>query len=95
MEGTIIGISKSTLLIWFVLGLIVGIAAKYILPGKDPGGLLTTSLTGIAGSFIGGALANYFGISNEIGSINPLSIIIALVGALILLIALRLLKFLI
>jgi len=42
------------ILSWIILGLIVGIIAKFILPGKDPGGIFITILIGIAGSFIGG-----------------------------------------
>ncbi|HMJ21671.1 MAG TPA: GlsB/YeaQ/YmgE family stress response membrane protein [Terriglobales bacterium] len=40
-------------LIWTLLiGLVIGAVAKFILPGKDPGGIIITSLIGIAGSFI-------------------------------------------
>ena len=95
MESSFFGISGNTIIIWLVLGLIIGVLAKYIVPGKDSGGLLTTSLTGIAGAFLGGAIANYFGITNEVGTISILGILIAIVGAVVLLIALRILKFLI
>ena len=39
---------------WIVLGLIAGILAKLIMPGKDPGGMIVTIIIGIAGAFIGG-----------------------------------------
>ncbi|MFE9885304.1 GlsB/YeaQ/YmgE family stress response membrane protein [Streptomyces scopuliridis] len=39
---------------WIVLGLLAGAAAKILLPGRDPGGLIGTTLIGIAGAFIGG-----------------------------------------
>ncbi|MBV6522646.1 MAG: hypothetical protein MNPFHGCM_02794 [Gemmatimonadaceae bacterium] len=49
-------------LIWTaVIGLIVGALAKYIMPGKDPGGLLVTMLIGIAGAFIAGFLGRAVG----------------------------------
>ena len=40
-----------------IIGLIVGVIAKFLMPGRDPGGWIVTILLGIAGSFIGGFLA--------------------------------------
>ncbi|MEO8217084.1 MAG: GlsB/YeaQ/YmgE family stress response membrane protein [Acidobacteriota bacterium] len=42
---------------WIVFGLIVGAIAKLLMPGRDPGGWIVTILLGIAGSFIGGFIA--------------------------------------
>ena len=42
---------------WLLFGLIVGAIAKFLMPGRDPGGWIVTILLGIAGSFIGGFLA--------------------------------------
>jgi uncharacterized membrane protein YeaQ/YmgE (transglycosylase-associated protein family) len=42
---------------WILFGLIVGAIAKFLMPGKDPGGWIITILLGIAGSFVGGFLA--------------------------------------
>jgi len=42
---------------WIVLGLLAGAIAKLILPGRDPGGLVGTTLTGIVGAFLGGWLS--------------------------------------
>lgn len=42
---------------WLVLGLITGVVAKVLLPGRDPGGLVGTTLIGIAGAFVGGWLS--------------------------------------
>jgi uncharacterized membrane protein YeaQ/YmgE (transglycosylase-associated protein family) len=40
-------------LIWTALiGLVIGAVAKFIMPGKDPGGIIVTMLIGVAGSFI-------------------------------------------
>ena len=44
------------LLIWAVFGLIVGVIAKFIMPGNDPGGIVVTMLIGVAGSLVGGYL---------------------------------------
>lgn len=46
---------------WILFGLIVGVVAKLIVPGKDPGGIIVTILLGIAGSLLGGWLGQAFG----------------------------------
>ncbi|MEV4971936.1 GlsB/YeaQ/YmgE family stress response membrane protein [Streptomyces scopuliridis] len=42
---------------WIILGLLAGVIAKILLPGRDPGGLIGTTLIGIAGAFVGGWLS--------------------------------------
>lgn len=70
-------------ILWMVIiGLVAGAIAKFIMPGKDPGGIIITILLGIAGSVIGGML---FG-----GSDNRVGLIGSVVGALILLLIYRL-----
>lgn len=76
---------------WVVLGLIVGAIAKFILPGRDPGGLIVTSLIGIAGAFIGGAVSSTLGFGAFTG-FNLRSIVIAVGGAILLLIGYRLIR---
>jgi uncharacterized membrane protein YeaQ/YmgE (transglycosylase-associated protein family) len=76
---------------WVVLGLIVGILAKLIMPGKDPGGFIITILIGIAGAFVGGYVSSLVGFGSFTGY-NIKSIIIATVGAILLLGGYRLLK---
>ena len=76
---------------WLVLGLIVGAIAKFILPGRDPGGLIITSLIGIAGAFIGGAVSSTLGFGSFTG-FNFRSIIIAVGGSILLLIGFRLIR---
>ncbi len=45
---------------WIVLGLLAGLIAKILLPGRDPGGIIGTTLIGIAGAFVGGWLSSQF-----------------------------------
>ncbi|MEU2259431.1 GlsB/YeaQ/YmgE family stress response membrane protein [Streptomyces sp. NPDC087659] len=45
---------------WIVLGLLAGIIAKILLPGRDPGGLIGTTVIGVAGAFVGGWMSSRF-----------------------------------
>ena len=45
---------------WIILGLLAGAIAKILLPGRDPGGLIGTTLIGVAGAFVGGWLSSRF-----------------------------------
>lgn len=73
---------------WLIFGLIVGALAKFIMPGKDPGGIIVTSLIGIAGAFIGGFVFSLVGFGST-HSFSIVSIAIATGGALILLFGCR------
>jgi len=76
---------------WIFLGLIAGAIAKFIMPGKDPGGIIVTILIGIAGAVVGGFLGSFVGLG-KVESLDLGGIFIATVGAIILLIIYRLLK---
>lgn len=76
---------------WIVLGLIAGILAKLVMPGKDGGGCIVTVLLGIAGAFVGGWAGAFFGLGTT-GGFSIGSIITATVGALLLLIIYRQIK---
>ncbi|MDT0593301.1 GlsB/YeaQ/YmgE family stress response membrane protein [Glaciecola petra] len=76
---------------WIVLGLIAGIIAKWIMPGKDGGGFILTTLLGIAGAFVGGFVGSFLGLG-EVGSFSLGSMATAVVGALILLFVYRQIK---
>ena len=67
-----------------VVGLIAGLLAKLIMPGRDPGGLIVTPLIGIAGAFVGGLIVGILGGAGVTG-INIWSILVATLGAVILL----------
>jgi len=72
------------ILSWILMGLIVGALAKFIMPGKDPGGIVITILLGIAGAFVGGFVGNLLGLGSFTG-FNLGSIVLATAGALLLL----------
>ncbi len=79
------------ILSWIILGLIVGVLAKWIMPGKDPGGVIITILIGIAGAFLGGYIGSFLGFGTVSGfSLRGLAL--ATGGALLLLLVYRLLK---
>ena len=46
---------------WIVFGLIVGIVAKLLMPGRDPGGFIVTMLLGVVGAMIGGVIGRAMG----------------------------------
>ena len=79
------------ILSWIVMGLIVGVLAKFIMPGRDPGGLVITVALGIGGAFVGGYIGSFLGIG-AVSGINVASIFIATLGAIVLLALYRALK---
>jgi uncharacterized membrane protein YeaQ/YmgE (transglycosylase-associated protein family) len=79
------------ILSWIVLGLIAGALAKFVLPGKDPGGIIITILIGIAGAVVGGFIGTALGFGAVTG-IDLRSVAIAIGGAIILLLAYRMIK---
>jgi uncharacterized membrane protein YeaQ/YmgE (transglycosylase-associated protein family) len=78
------------IVLWIVFGLIAGVVAKFILPGRDPGGIIVTIGLGIGGAVVGGLLATAAGFGG-ISGFDLRSLAIAIGGAVILLIGYRLL----
>ena len=76
-----------TILGWIVFGLVVGIVAKLLTPGRDPGGFVVTVLLGIAGALLGGFIGRTAGWYRE-G--DPVGLIMAVVGSIVLLVLYRL-----
>jgi uncharacterized membrane protein YeaQ/YmgE (transglycosylase-associated protein family) len=70
-----------------VIGLIVGIVAKFLLPGNDPGGLIVTCLIGMAGAWVGGWIGQLLG-WYKTGA--PAGFLMSVVGAMVLLFTFRL-----
>ena len=69
-----------------IIGLVIGAIAKFIMPGKDPGGIIVTMLIGIVGALIAGFLGRAVGWYHE-G--EPAGFIASIVGAILLLIVYR------
>lgn len=67
---------------WIIFGLIVGALAKLLMPGKDPGGWIMTTLLGIVGAVVGGFLGRLLGLYQE-G--EPAGFVGALLGAILVL----------
>ena len=76
---------------WVLMGLVVGALAKWIMPGKDPGGIIVTMLIGIAGAFVGGFIGSLLGLGSVTG-FNVVSLLLAIGGALVLLFGYRLIS---
>lgn len=77
---------------WIILGLVAGVVAKILLPGRDPGGLVGTTLIGVAGAFVGGWLsATFLHRPVDKDFFDPATWVAAIAGALVLLVAYRLL----
>jgi uncharacterized membrane protein YeaQ/YmgE (transglycosylase-associated protein family) len=67
---------------WIVFGLIVGALAKFVMPGKDPGGILITMMLGIVGAVVGGYLGGALGLY---APGEPAGFFMSIVGAILLL----------
>ncbi len=77
------------LLGWILFGLVVGIIAKLLMPGRDPGGFIVTTILGIVGAVIGGFLGRTLGFY---GPGEPAGFLMATLGAVVLLFLYRMLR---
>jgi uncharacterized membrane protein YeaQ/YmgE (transglycosylase-associated protein family) len=72
--------------IWmFIIGIVVGAIARFIMPGAQHMGIIMTGVLGIVGSFVGGFIARLFNKPAEGSPIHPAGIIMSIIGALIVL----------
>ena len=71
---------------WIVFGLIVGAIAKFLMPGRDPGGFVITILLGIGGALLGGFLGRALGLYD---ADDAAGFVMALVGSIVLLLLYR------
>ena len=72
---------------WIVFGLVVGIIAKLLMPGRDPGGMVVTILLGIVGAVLGGWIGRAMGLY---GPNEAAGFLMSLLGAVVLLVVYRL-----
>ncbi len=76
------------ILAWILFGLVIGVIAKLLMPGRDPGGFIITILLGIAGALVGGFIgraAGFYGPGESAGWI------MSIIGAIVLLALYRML----
>lgn len=74
---------------WIVFGAIVGIIAKLLMPGRDPGGFVVTILLGIAGALVGGWIGRALGL---VGPNQGAGYILSILGAVLLLFIYRMIR---
>ena len=77
---------------WIILGLIVGAIAKAILPGRDGGGFILTTVLGIVGAFVGGLIGTYVFHTSLGGFFNLRTWLLAIGGAIVVLLLFRLVR---
>jgi uncharacterized membrane protein YeaQ/YmgE (transglycosylase-associated protein family) len=79
------------ILVWVGFGTIVGLMAKAIMPGRDPGGTVATLIMGIGGTLIGCGLVSYCFTGYRVTPIHPIGFAVGTAGALVILFFYRLL----
>lgn len=72
------------ILSWIIFGLIVGIIAKWIMPGKENVGIIVTIILGIVGAVVGGYISTFFGFG-KVDGFNFGSFVVAVIGAIVVL----------
>ncbi|MDF1756371.1 MAG: GlsB/YeaQ/YmgE family stress response membrane protein [Verrucomicrobiales bacterium] len=76
-----------SIIIWIVLGFVAGLIAKFLMPGRQGGGFILTTILGILGAILGGFIAEKTGLVTVVpGTFQIWSVVSAVVGALIILI---------
>jgi uncharacterized membrane protein YeaQ/YmgE (transglycosylase-associated protein family) len=78
-------------LVWVGFGTIVGLMAKAVMPGRDPGGAVATLAMGVGGTIIGCAVTTYAS-GQHVTPVSPVGFVVATVGAFVLLLFYRLLS---
>lgn len=79
------------ILVWVGFGTLVGLLAKGIMPGRDPGGAVATLAMGVGGTIIGCGVLSYFIAGQRVTPISPLGFFVGTAGAFVILFFYRLL----
>ena len=74
------------IIVTIIVGFVVGVIAKFLMPGSDGGGFILTTILGVAGAFVGSFVAGMLGMSGAVGWIG------SVLGAMLILLVLRMLK---
>lgn len=76
---------------WILMGLVVGVLARILMPGKDKMGIIITILLGVAGAFLGGFIGTRLGVGDVTG-FNLVSLLLATGGAVLILLLYRIIR---
>jgi uncharacterized membrane protein YeaQ/YmgE (transglycosylase-associated protein family) len=72
-------------LVWIGFGTVIGLLAKGIMPGKDPGGAIATVLMGIGGTIMGCGIVSYFNEGQRVVPVSPMGMLVGTAGTLVIL----------
>ncbi|WP_007512844.1 GlsB/YeaQ/YmgE family stress response membrane protein [Pseudofrankia saprophytica] len=79
-----------TIIFWLLLGLVAGAVARFVVPGRDPMGVVGTIVLGVVGSFLGGFLGYLiFGKDLSEGALQPSGVVGSIIGAIVVLLVYR------
>ena len=79
-------------LVWIGFGTVIGLVAKGIMPGRDPGGAIATVLMGIGGTVMGCGVVSHFTEGERIVPISPMGMLVGVGGTLLILFFYKLLS---
>jgi uncharacterized membrane protein YeaQ/YmgE (transglycosylase-associated protein family) len=72
-------------LVWIGFGTVIGLLAKGIMPGRDPGGAIATVLMGIGGTIMGCGIVSYFNDGQRVVPVSPMGMLVGTAGTLVIL----------
>lgn len=72
-------------LVWIGFGTVIGLLAKGIMPGRDPGGAIATVLMGVGGTVLGCGVVSYFNEGQRVIPVSPMGMLVGIAGTLLIL----------
>lgn len=76
------------LIVFLIIGLIAGLVARAVIPGKQPMGVVGTMLLGMVGSIVGGLVGSLFSSRGDVFSLRPAGLLMSILGAVVVLLLL-------